>query len=241
MAMMRNRAIAAPRRETSRTSRESVRAMIRGNTTGYRYAGAEWRYPGNTLEACYAPRYGCPRPAVRKVSSFGAPAAQQSASLPSITTAGTRATPYLLALAAPPASFMETISTSHEEQAIRLTMATVSSHSGHPAVKTSIFLLAAIVNLLWPGPVARYRVKSNLLMGPQSCTHIADAEEPVFSVTPRASPLPKVSAALRSASDNQKSRRASSAPEVAMMRMRVSVRTLNRSTRMPGSTLVAVA
>jgi ankyrin repeat protein len=61
---------------------------------------------------------GCPSPAARSVASSGPLPAQQSASLPSMTTAGTRWMPRLFARLATLASCMSSTSTSQDGQAM---------------------------------------------------------------------------------------------------------------------------
>src|SRR6516162_11942790 len=70
--------------------------------------------------------------------------AQHSASLPSITTAGTERMPSSLARFATSTSRMSWTITSHEGQAARLMTSMASWQAAHPALNTSIFRVAAI-------------------------------------------------------------------------------------------------
>src|SRR5437870_4299436 len=79
-----------------------------------------------------------------KTCSSGARPAQQPASLPSITTAGTLRTPYCFALDATSDLCMSWTTTSWEEPASLLTTSTVSLHVEQPALNTSIFFFVAI-------------------------------------------------------------------------------------------------
>ena len=88
-----------------------------------------------------------PSPAARNACSCEPAPEQQSASLPSITTAGTVCTPYCLAFDAMVASCISWTLTSHDPQASRWTRAIVSSHRPQPAVKTSTFLLGVVISL----------------------------------------------------------------------------------------------
>lgn len=88
---------------------------------------------------------GWPNPAARSVASSGPRPAQQSASWPLITTAGTERTPKLLARRATSGCRMSSTVTSQEGHAICLTSVTVSSHTEHPALKISIVRLVTIV------------------------------------------------------------------------------------------------
>ena len=91
---------------------------------------------------------GCPKPAARSVDSSGPRPVQQSASLPSITTAGIERMPRFFARLATVGFFMSRTVTSHDGQATRLMSRMVSSHAGQPALKTSIFRFAAIISSL---------------------------------------------------------------------------------------------
>jgi hypothetical protein len=88
---------------------------------------------------------GCPTPAARRVASSTPCPAQQSASMPFITTAGTLRIPKLCARRATSGLCISNTVTSHEGHATRLTRVTVSSQAGHPALKISIVRFAAIV------------------------------------------------------------------------------------------------
>lgn len=92
---------------------------------------------------------GTPRPANRKANSCTPRPAQQSASFPSITTAGTLRIPYCRAFVATSSRRMSRTSTSHEGHATWLMNAIVSSQAGHPALKTSILRFAFTVVLLY--------------------------------------------------------------------------------------------
>src|SRR5262249_19571460 len=87
----------------------------------------------------------CPTPAARRVASSTPRPAQQSASVPLITTAGTLRIPKLFACRATSGLCISNTVTSHEGHAIRLTSSTVSSQAAHPALKISIVRLVAIV------------------------------------------------------------------------------------------------
>jgi hypothetical protein len=76
-------------------------------------------------------------PADFKEASSGPRPEQQSASLPSMTTAGTELMPSFLAFAATSASFMSNTLTLQDGQAMLLTSSMVSSQAGHPALKIS--------------------------------------------------------------------------------------------------------
>src|SRR6266852_4464206 len=105
---------------------------------------------------------GTPTFAALKEASSGPDPAQHAANRPSTATAGTVRTPYFLALATTAGSCISKTSISHDEQAIRRTMATVSSHAAHPALKISIFRLALIVRpptKTSVHPVPGYKVK----------------------------------------------------------------------------------
>src|SRR5215467_5668778 len=81
---------------------------------------------------------GCPNPAARSVASSGPRPAQQSANIPSITTAGTERIPRLVARRATSGSRMSRIVTSREGQATRVVISMASVHIEHPALKLSI-------------------------------------------------------------------------------------------------------
>ena len=100
--------------------------------------------------------YGCPNPAARSVDSSGPRPAQQPASVPSMTTAGTDRIPSCLARAITPASFMSSTLTSHDGQAMARTRLMVSSHAGQPALNTSIrrVLLISIPHICPPSPTS---------------------------------------------------------------------------------------
>jgi hypothetical protein len=84
---------------------------------------------------------------------------QQSASLPSITTAGTERIPNPLAHCATSARFMSRMLTSHDGQATWLTSSIVSAHVGHPALNTSISRF--IVMILSPSEELKKRLMKN--------------------------------------------------------------------------------
>src|SRR5262249_29249799 len=97
------------------------------------------RHPANPYQAI-------PSPAARSTASSGPRPVQQSANLPSITTAGTDLIPSVFARLATFGSFMSSTLTSQEGQAMLLTRATVSWQAGH--LKTSTFRLLAILQSL---------------------------------------------------------------------------------------------
>src|SRR5437868_2357175 len=90
---------------------------------------------------------GTPKPAARSVASSGPRPAQQPASLPSITTAGTLRTPRLFARSAISRCFISSTVMSHEGHAILLTSLIVSSQQPQPALKISTFLLLFIIHV----------------------------------------------------------------------------------------------
>ena len=87
---------------------------------------------------------GRPIPASRNADSSSPRPAQHDASRPSIATAGTTFMPNLSARSATSASFISRTSTSQESHAIRFTNCSACSHSGQPALNTSILRLTAI-------------------------------------------------------------------------------------------------
>src|SRR5262249_218261 len=109
--------------------------------------------------------------------------AQQLASLPLITTAGTERIPSVLARFATSMLFMSCTITSQDGHAARLINSVVSVHVAHPALNTSIFRLSAMffhrisrdaerltlggnskvknqIRILGPSPVCPLRVRS---------------------------------------------------------------------------------
>src|ERR687885_2171956 len=103
-----------------------------------------YRILGETRQRRESQR-ACPTPAARRVASSTPRPAQQSASVPLITTAGTVRIPKLFARRATSGLCISNTVTSQEGHAIRLTSVTVSSQAGHPALKISIVRLVAIV------------------------------------------------------------------------------------------------
>src|SRR5262249_10323419 len=97
-----------------------------------------WLTARTWLRLAFSYQMACPNPAARSVASSGPRPAQQSANVPSISTAGTERIPRLLARRATSGSRMSRIGTSHEGQATRLIISTVSVHTEHPALKISI-------------------------------------------------------------------------------------------------------
>ena len=87
---------------------------------------------------------GCPTPVARSVCSSGPCPAQQLASSPLMTTAGTERILKLFARRATSGLFMSSTVTSQDGHAIRFTSAMASSHAGHPALKISIVRLACM-------------------------------------------------------------------------------------------------
>ena len=81
---------------------------------------------------------GTPSPAAFNTSMFGPRPAQQSASRPSITTAGTDWIPRLFARADTAGSFISRTDTSQDVHAFCLIISMVSRHTGQPALKISI-------------------------------------------------------------------------------------------------------
>src|SRR5260370_30302136 len=92
---------------------------------------------------------GEPKPAARRVASSGPRSAQQPASFPSMTTAGTLRTPRCFARSATSRCFISSTAISHEGHAILFTSLIVSSQQPHPALKISTFLLLFIVHVLF--------------------------------------------------------------------------------------------
>ena len=85
---------------------------------------------------------GCPRPAAFSgFHSYGKPFWQQSRTSPSITTQGIERIPSSFALSATTDLVISAIATSSAGPARRLTRSIASKHTGHPAIKTSIFRL----------------------------------------------------------------------------------------------------
>jgi hypothetical protein len=86
-----------------------------------------------------------PRPSARKICSCGPAVAQHSASLPLMTTAGTRRMPKSLARAATSFCLMSSTVTSQDSHASRFTSAIVSSQATHRALNTSIFRFSSVM------------------------------------------------------------------------------------------------
>jgi hypothetical protein len=91
---------------------------------------------------------GTPKPAARSVAISGPRKEQQSANLPSITTAGTVLIPKRHARFATSGFRMLRTVTSQDGQAAFLTSSIVSTQQEQPALKTSILLFSGIFNLL---------------------------------------------------------------------------------------------
>lgn len=81
---------------------------------------------------------GTPSPAAFNTSILGCRPAQQSASFPSITTAGTDLMPRLFARIDTAGSFISRTDTSHDLHAFCLMISIVSWQTGQPALKISI-------------------------------------------------------------------------------------------------------
>jgi hypothetical protein len=81
---------------------------------------------------------GTPSPADLRTSTSGPRPSQQSASLPSITTAGTDLMPRPLARLDTVGSFISRMVTSQDAHALSLTIVIASWQTGHPALKISI-------------------------------------------------------------------------------------------------------
>src|SRR5262249_20936806 len=97
-----------------------------------------WLTARTWLRLAFSYQMGCPNPAARSVASSGPRPAQQSANVPSITTAGTERIPRLVARRATSGSRMSRIVTSQEGQATRLIVSMASVHTEHAALKISI-------------------------------------------------------------------------------------------------------
>ena len=81
---------------------------------------------------------GCPKPAARRTGSSGPRLEQQSASLPSMTTAGTERIPSAVARWIVGGAFISRTVTSQDGHATRLTNWIASSQTVQPALKISI-------------------------------------------------------------------------------------------------------
>ena len=82
---------------------------------------------------------GWPRPAARRTPSSMPRPVQQSATAPSMATAGTELIPSSFAYSVTLSSFMSRTITSHESHAHSLILATASSHTEQPALKLTLF------------------------------------------------------------------------------------------------------